>query len=458
MNQLATRTKTLDGEEVTAIQEDLNAAGVRSVIGTTVIPSGMTLAKSVPLARLDSFHRTGMGAAPAWQVFCIDGGVAFTDAITAVGDTRLRLDLEAVRDLGAGLAWGPVDIFTQTGDPSPTCPRTLLRQIQDRLADMDLEARVGHEIEFVLVAPDGSPLEATGWVPYGPAGLLDREEFINDLLSETQSAGLSIEQIHAEFGPHQFEFSLPPREPVAAADGVVLAKLLIGRVARRYNVRASFSPIPFAGKVGNGAHQHFSITRDGEPIFADGSGPHGMTSEGESAIAGVVDGITSILGLTTSSILSAARLQPGMWSGAHACWGVENREAAVRFLQGGEGNPLGANFEVKAIDPASNVYVASAAVLALAHDGIDNSAALPQGIEDDPSKMTPEQLTDAGIRVLPDTVEAILTELDQSEQVRSLLAPEIVEATLAVRRYELANYAETSVEDLTQLFRLAWSV
>src|SRR5262249_34890343 len=71
MHQLATLTKTLDGEDVTAIQEDLNAAGVRSVIGTTVIPSGMTLAKSVPLARLDSFHRTGMGAAPAWQVFCI---------------------------------------------------------------------------------------------------------------------------------------------------------------------------------------------------------------------------------------------------------------------------------------------------------------------------------------------------------------------------------------------------
>ena len=36
----------------------------------------------------------------------------------------------------------------------------------------------------------------------------------------------------------------------------------------------------------------------------------------------------------SGSILSGLRMQPGHWAGAYACWGAENREAAVRFLVG----------------------------------------------------------------------------------------------------------------------------
>jgi glutamine synthetase len=381
-----------------------------------------------------------------------------TDSISAVGDLRLRLDAEAVRDLGDGLAWGPVDVCTQDGEPSAWCARSLLRLIERRLAANGLEAQVGHELEFVLVSPDGNAAETSRWVPYGPSGLLDHERFLGDLTAAFDAAEVSLEQVHAEYSANQFEFSLPPRSPVAAADAAVLAKLLVGRVARKHDLRASFSPAPFPGTVGNGAHQHFSIARDGESLFAGGDGPYGLTAEGASAIAGVIDGIASVQGLLTSSILSGGRLVPGMWSGAHACWGRENREAAVRFLQGGVSNPHGANFEVKVIDPSANVYVASAAVLAVAHEGIADQATLPPEVNSDPSRMTAEQLIEAGVHVLPDAVETIVTTLDRSDRARALLSPEIVDATVAVRRHELAAYAEKPSEELADEFRLAWSV
>lgn len=61
-------------EAITALVERLGADGVTTVVGTTVNAAGLTLGKSAPLARLEAFHRSGLGSAPAWQAFCIDAG------------------------------------------------------------------------------------------------------------------------------------------------------------------------------------------------------------------------------------------------------------------------------------------------------------------------------------------------------------------------------------------------
>ena len=102
-----------------------------------------------------------------------------------------------------------------------------------------------------------------------------------------------------------------------------------------------------------------------------------MTPEGESAIAGLVAGLPEAQGVLCGSILSGMRMQPGHWSGAFVCWGTENREAAVRFLVGGRSNPHGANVEVKVVDPSANPYFATATILGLALDGIEQKLTLP---------------------------------------------------------------------------------
>ncbi|RRF82191.1 hypothetical protein EAO22_29315 [Klebsiella pneumoniae] len=80
-------------------------------------------------------------------------------------------------------------------------------------------------------------------------------------------------------------------------------------------------------------------------MLAGGTGIYGITAEGGSLIAGIVRYLPE-LALLAPSVLSAERLQPGHWSGAYACWGLENREAAVRYCAANRGNPYGAHLEV----------------------------------------------------------------------------------------------------------------
>src|SRR5690606_4458129 len=108
------------------------------------------------------------------------------------------------------------------------------------------------------------------WNAYGLGALLDVERFVLDLLAAADRAGLPVEQIHAEYGDGQLEFSIGPSDPLTAADHVVLARLIACRVARRHDVAVSFSPLPFAGGSGNGAHQHLSVSRAGAPLFSGG--------------------------------------------------------------------------------------------------------------------------------------------------------------------------------------------
>lgn len=436
----------LDDAALTATQRRLTEAGVRLLSGTVVDPAGVTRAKQVPAARARAFHVNGMGASPSWNVFCIDNFVAFTPEFGVVGDLRLRADLAALHVVGDGLAWAPAEMFTQDGIPAEVCSRGLLRRTQAELAAQGLTALVGAELELVLPAKAEGP-----WAAYGPA--LDAEPFVLDYVAACEAAGLPLEQIHAEYAAGQVELSLSPTDPLTAADGVVLARLLAGRVARRQGLTVSFSPLPFAGGGGNGAHQHLSLFREGRPLFSGGTGPHGLTTEGGAAIGGILGGLPELLGVFAGSVLSAHRLQPGHWSGAFACWGLENREAAVRLCAATPGNPHGASLELKCIDPSANPYLAVAAFLGLAAEGIARETELPPEITVDPAALSGE----AAPPQLHADQTTTLAALESSPLAERLLGSPIRTALLAVRRHELDAYGKDHVSDVAERFRYAWS-
>lgn len=437
----------------------LESDGVVSLVGTVVNPAGLVHAKTVPLRRVGAFADPGLGASPVWHVFAIDqAGIVVGGDVGVVGDQRIRIDLEQLRTLGDGLAWAPGSFFGQDGSPDPLCARGTLAAVVDRLAATGLEAMVGHEMEFVLVGPDGARLPAHLWAQYGLAGVLEFEGFVKDVTEAATKAGVAIEQFHPEYGANQFEISLAPAPPVAAADQLVLLRIIVGRVARRHGLRVSLSPVPFAGAVGSGAHQHFSLLHDGIPLFSGGQGARGMRASGEAAVAGVLAGLPQAQAVLCGSILSGLRMQPGSWSGARVCWGTENREAAVRFLDGGPGNPYGANVEVKVVDPAANPYFATAAILGLALDGIDRELALPPETTVDPATLTDQERTAAGMALLSDSQSVAVGALDESSLLRGILGDAAVDAIVAVRRYEHENYGQLAPEALAEKFRLAWSV
>jgi glutamine synthetase len=437
----------------------LEAEGVDTVIGTVVNAAGLTQAKTVPIRRTNTFADPGLGASPSWHAFAIDqSGIAFTDDVGVVGDQRIRIDLSALRIIGDGLAWAPAAFFEQDGTPVAACGRGTLSRIEAALTAAGIEAAIGHEVEFLLVDPDGGRLPSALWAQYGLAGVLEHEAFVRDVNVAATAAGVAIEQFHPEYGANQFEISLSPLAPVAAADQLVLTRLIIGRAARRQGLRVSLSPAPFAGSVGSGAHQHFSLITAEGPLFSDGTGPAGMTPAGESAVAGVLSGLSEAQGILCGSIVSGLRMHPGNWAGAYVCWGVENREAAVRFVKGGPGSPRGGNVEVKVVDPSANPYLATAAILGLALDGIKRQAALPPETTKDPAKLSDSERNRAGIVRLPEAQVEAITALENSKLMRSILGDPAVDMVVAVRRLEHARYGELGPEQLADKFRMAWSL
>ncbi|WP_445165275.1 glutamine synthetase family protein [Mycolicibacterium sp. Dal123E01] len=444
---------------MTTSAAQLEADGVNTVVGTVVTAAGLTHAKTVPVARLDTFADAGLGFSPVTHVFAIDrAGIALTDGITVVGDQRIRIDLDALRVIGDGLAWAPASFFDQDDTPIAACARGTLARIESRLAQAGLRALVGHEIEFLLVDPDGNRLPGNLWAQYGLAGVLEYEGFVREVTVAAGAAGVGIEQFHPEYGIDQFEISLAPLSPVAAADQLILARIIISRAARKHGLRVSLSPVPFVGSVGSGAHQHFSLLHADSPVFSGGAGVRGMTPAGESAIAGIISVLAQAELIFCGSIVSGLRMKPGNWAGAYACWGTENREAAVRFVPGTRGSPHGANVEVKVVDPSANPYFATAAILGLAIDGIDRYAILPTEIMVDPATLSDDERTAAGIMALSADQAEQIAALDDSTLMRTILGDPAVNALVAVRRYEHDHYAHLDSEALTEKFRMAWSL
>jgi glutamine synthetase len=431
--------------------EELRAIGVELVAGSVTDLGGVTRAKYVPLRRLGDFVRSGMGVSPSWSVFCVDSGIAFTPNIGVVGDLRIRIDPIDVRLIDDGVAWAPGDLDDQQGVPAPLCVRSLLARTERGLADRGLTALLGAELECTMLASDGGRATTEPWSPYGIRTSLDRSAFLVDLATSAERAGLRIEQLHTEYGHDQLEVSLAPETPVATADSVILARIVIGRAAARHGLRISFSPVPFEGGAGNGAHLHLSLSDEDGPLFSGGDGPHGIRPAGGSAIAGVIEALPDLLGVYAGSVLSAARLRPGNWAGASACWGLENREAAVRFVAATPGSPQGANAELKLIDPSANPYLAAAGLLGSALRGIDRGLDLPAEISVNPAESaTAPPPLDTRQRTVIDVLE-------HSPIAADLLTPEIVEGLVAVRRYELNTFGELSPAETTQALRLAWS-
>jgi glutamine synthetase len=395
-----------------------------------------------------------MGASPSWNVFCVDFGIAFTPELGVTGDLRLRIDPARLTVVDDGVAWAPASFGQQDGAPFAGCARSRLAAVVDRARAAGLRPLTGVELEFVLVGADGSARSRGPWQGYGVRTALDVAPFLTEVQDRFTEAGLPVEQLHAEYGADQFEVSIAPADPLLSADRTVLARILIGRAAARQGLGVSFSPVPFPASAGNGAHLHLSLSDVDGPLLSGGTGPHGMTPKGAAAVAGIVAGLPDVQGVLAGSVLSPLRLRPGNWAGAFACWGLENREAAVRFIAATAGNPRGANVELKAVDGSANPYLAGAALLGLALDGIERDLPLPPEVTVDPATL-PD--ADRERLALARTQTAALDALDASPLARGLFGDSIVDGTLAVRRHEHATYGDADPDATAAAYRLAFS-
>ena len=111
---------------------DLESAAVRLVAITMVDTAGITRVKIVPLRRLASVAKNGVGYSRVWAAIAGNDHFAEVDPWnTPSGDMRLLPDLDALQPLIAspGYAWAPVRQFDQELVAMPSCQRSLLERV-----------------------------------------------------------------------------------------------------------------------------------------------------------------------------------------------------------------------------------------------------------------------------------------------------------------------------------------
>ena len=89
---------------------------------------------------------------------------------------------------------------------------------------------------------------------------------------------------------------------------------------------------------------------------------------------------------------------------------------------------------------------------------IEHHVPLPPEVTVDPQRLTDEERDQAGVVRLTDQQLDAIVALDGSSLMRRILGDPVVDAMVAVRRYEHDYYSTLTPQDLTDTFRMAWSL
>jgi len=445
-------------EQAEGLLAALADRGVLAVAATFVDNSGITRVKTVPLDRLPQLAAWGVGISTCFDRFRCDDWIAGpSDGSASVGDLRIVPDLRRLVPLAAqpGWAWAPADRYQQSGEPHAQCNRLLLQRLTDELAGQGLSVKAAFEIEWVVSQGSGDDFTAGVEGPgYGMTRLVGLSDYSRDVLTALTNEEVRVDQFHPEYAPGQFELSVAADSPVGAADTSVLVRSTIRAVGLAHGLRTSFSPKVAVPGVGNGGHVHLSLWRDDENMMAGGDGRYGLTQTGESFSTGILSRLPALLAVGAPSVVSYLRLVPSHWAGAYKCWGLENREAAMRMVTGSIGSSRwAANMEVKCFDLLANPYLLMAALVAAGSAGIADGATLPDPVDVDPAALQESALAARGITRLPTSLAESLAAFEADPVLTTAFGSDLVESIVAVRCSEMELFADTTDEDLAAATR-----
>jgi glutamine synthetase len=439
----------------------LAAAGVIAVALCWVDNAGITRVKTIPVDQLEGAAGWGVGMSPVFDVFVVDDSITASTHIGGPGgDLRLVPDLDRLTVLAGqpGWAWAPVDRYTQQGRVYAACQRSFARRMKEAAQEKGLELRMAFEIEWAAgTEHDGQFRPACAGPAYGMTRVIELSDYGRDVVEALQREGLAVQQFHPEYAAGQLEVSVAASDPVGAADDSVLVRETIRAVSARHGLLVSFAPSVAAGTVGNGGHVHLSLWREGENLLAGGPGRFGLTADGEAFAADILAELTALAAVGAPSVASYLRLVPSHWAGVFQCWGLENREAALRLVTGSAGEQHErANIEIKCFDLAANPYLLTGSLIAAGLEGLGSGAALPADVDGDPASRAPEELDRRGILRLPQTLPEATGHFERSTVLREAMGEPLAEAFLAVRRAEAKLFEQEPDDEVVARTRWRW--
>jgi len=425
------------------IKTDLQQKGVRYALASFVDLHGMAKAKAVPLPHLGQMAR----GSELFTGAALDGvpQEVSDDEVAAVPDATSMTILPWQKEV----AWFASDLHLG-GEPFAACSRNVLHRVRAEAAAMGYRFNLGIETEFFVLKRNG----AGDLVPYSerdtldkPAydvrGLLDNLPWLDELVQAMNDLGWGVYSFDHEDGPGQFETDFDYAEVLTMADRLTFFKLMAKEIAHRHGLIATFMPKPFGDRTGSGAHFNMSLAdlTSGENLFVDPQGkPAAVSRLAEHFIAGILRHAAAICAVIAPTVNSYKRLvaQGSMsgftWAPVFVCYGNNNRTNMLRIPS------PGGRVECRAADISCNPYLGGAMILAAGLEGIREQ--LDPG---DPNlvnayTLTPEQLAERGITMLPRTLGEAIEAFAADPLSRRVFGDALFDSFVAYKREEWQSY------------------
>jgi glutamine synthetase len=335
-------------------------------------------------------------------------------------------------------------VFTPNGDPFPGDPRWVLRRQMDRARKLGFVFNTGPELEFFLLSRSNGRVEP---LPHDAAGYFDLSEDLGtevrkEMMNALAGFGIHVETAHHEVATGQHEIDFQYADALRTADNAVTFKTTLKAVAASKGLYATFMPKPFFGINGSGMHTHQSLwdIKKGKNAFSDPKDAYGLSETAKQYIAGTLDHARGMIAVLAPLVNSYKRLVPGYEAPVYIGWARINRSALIRIPQSSKGQYNSVRIELRCPDPASNPYLAFAAMLAAGLDGIERKLTPPDPVEENLYHFDAAKLESRKIKQLPGTLREALDELSRDAVIREALGDHVFERFVEAKTEEWDEY------------------
>jgi glutamine synthetase len=247
-----------------------------------------------------------------------------------------------------------------------------------------------------------------GYFPVPPGDT--QQDLRTEMVLTMEALGVKIERQHHEVATAgQAEIDYRFDTLVRSADAMMVYKYVVKNIARKHGKTATFMPKPLFGDNGSGMHTHQSLWKKNKPLFA-GREYAGLSSTALHYIAGLLKHAPALCAFCSPTTNSYKRLVPGFEAPVNLAYSSRNRSAAIRIPTYSE-NPKAKRVEYRPPDPASNPYLAFAAMLMAGLDGIQNKLDPGEPMDKNLYELPPEDL--AKVPQVPGSLEAAIANLER---------------------------------------------
>lgn len=409
--------------------------------------------KAVHRGVLSEYLKHGVGISAAQQAIPVMyDAPAPGSGLGPVGEVRLVPDWNTLTPLpyapGHARVMGDM---VKDGSPWAICPRNFLKRMIAQVKSEGLDVIAAFENEFYFLRQTPNEVTPADETVFASTLAMDLHQVVIDEITEALiEQGMPVEQYYPESGPGQQEISILYTNALAAADQQIAFRETVRAIAFQHNLKASFLPKIFADKAGSGCHLHLSLWREGENLMPHLDTPGELSVLARRFMAGILHHLPALMALTTPSTNSYRRIRPHYWSGAFRCWGMDNREAALRVpTHPDESSPN--QFEFKTVDASANPYLALGAVIAAGLDGVRSCFDLGEPVTIDPGSMTESDRNSRNIDPLPINLGQSMEQLSRNEVLLNALGTELAQAFLAVRKAEWDAMKDLALEEEVKL-------